>query len=130
MRRSMLIAAVALALGACASGGNNGAPDKPRPNPDVITAEEIAAVPVQNAYDAVSRLRPSFFTTQGGTTRTHAVQVVVDGIPQGGVNALRNIIASEVVEIRRMSAADATMRWGTGYSGGAILVRTVRGGRS
>ena len=128
MRSSILIASAVLGLAACASGGSGGQPRAARPNPDVITAEEVAAAHVQSAYDAVSQLRPSFLATQGGTTRTHAVQVVVDGVPQGGAGALRNIQAGEVVEIRRMYASEATMRWGTGYTGGAIVVRTVAGG--
>jgi hypothetical protein len=125
----MRIALAALVLGACASGGSGGpGAAAPRRNPDVITVEEVAEAHVQNAYDAVARLRPAFLASQGGTTRSHPIQVIVDDIPQGGVSVLRGINATEIREIRRISALDATQRFGTGYTGGALLVKTMRGG--
>ncbi len=129
MRGSMRIVVAALVLGACASGGSGG-PAVPRHNPDVITAQEVADAHVQTAYDAVSQLRPGFLASQGGTTRSHPVQVIVDEMPQGGVSVLRSINSSEILEIRRLSASEATQKWGTGYTGGAIAVKTLRGGRS
>ena len=53
----------------------------------------------------------------------------IDGNPQaGGVEALRNLPASEVEEMVYMNAADATTRFGTNYMSGVILV-TRRTGR-
>ena len=43
---------------------------------------------------------------------------------RGGVEELRSIRAEHVVEIRYMSASEATTRFGTGYTGGLILVTT------
>ncbi len=124
--RIALPLALALALGACAAGAGPGQPGTPRPNPNVITAEEIANAHVQNALDAVRQLRPRFLMTQGGTTRAHEVQVIVDEVPRGSASALGSINANDVAEIRYLDASEATMRYGTGYSGGLILVTTRR----
>ncbi len=129
MRKLALSLALALVLPACASGGGAGAPEAPRPNPNLITAEEIAGAHVQNAFEAVRQLRPRFLMTHGGTTSTHGVQVMVDDVPRGGVSALGSINASDVVEIRYLDPSDATMKYGTGYTGGLIIVKTG-GGRS
>ncbi len=124
MRKLALSLALALVLPACASGGGAGAPEAPRPNPNLITAEEIANAHVQNALDAVRQLRPRFLMTQGGTTRSHGVQVMVDEVPRGGASALGSINASDILEIRYLDANEATMKYGTGYTGGLILVKT------
>ncbi len=122
MRRLALSLAVAFALGACASAG--GSASSPRSNPDLITADEIAAAHVLTALDAVRSLRPRFLMSQGGTTRAHAVQVMVDDVPRGGAAVLSSINANQVIEIRYLSPGEATMRYGTGYTGGLLLVRT------
>ncbi len=126
MPKLALALALALALGACATGAGPGQPGTPRPNPDVITAEEIADAHVQNALEAVRKLRPRFLLTQGGTTSAHDVQVMVDEVPRGTASALGSVNAADVAEIRYLDASEATMRYGTGYSGGLILVTTRR----
>jgi len=125
MRSIVLSLAVALSLTACASAGPAGGPERPRGNREVITAEELAGAHAQNAYEAVRSLRPSFLMTQGGTTRAHGVQVIVDGVPRGGATALQQMNVADIVEIRHLSPTDATMLYGTGYTGGAIVVKTA-----
>jgi hypothetical protein len=52
-------------------------------------------------------------------------RVYVDGTPLGeGLGVLRQMRPDDVLEIHYLSAADATQRFGTGNSGGAILVQT------
>jgi len=51
---------------------------------------------------------------------------VVDGVAIGQVENLVNVNAISVMEIRYISATDATTRFGTGYVGGAILVTTKK----
>ena len=46
----------------------------------------------------------------------------MDDVSYGPVESLANLNAIAVREIRYLSAADATTRWGTGYPGGVILV--------
>ncbi|MEK6689483.1 MAG: hypothetical protein AABZ01_13620 [Gemmatimonadota bacterium] len=103
---------------------------KPKRNPDVITAEEIAArTDIQTAYDAVRRLRGGMLRTRPGGSvlrGSDPIWVYVDNIKAGDLDALENILASRVYEIRKFSASDATTRFGTGHTNGVILVTTIR----
>ena len=107
----------------------------------VITAEEIAGVEASTAFDVVQKLRPQFLRGRGSTsTRSGAaegtgttgapattaaqVRVYVDSAPVGDIEALRRIAANTVREIRYLSAADATTKYGTGNPVGVIEVRT------
>jgi hypothetical protein len=75
-----------------------------------------------DVYQAIGRLRPAWLriSPQGASP-----VVVVDGSPQmGGLEQLRSFQAADVTALEYMSASDATTRFGTGYSGGAILVTT------
>jgi hypothetical protein len=103
---------------------------KPKRNPDVITAEEIAArSDIQTAYDAVRRLRGGMLRTRPGGSvlrGSDPIWVYVDNIKAGDLDALENILASRVYEIRKFSASDATTRFGTGHTNGVILVTTIR----
>jgi len=109
------------------------AKSKFRRQPNVIVMEEIDAIrnEATTALAIVQRLRPNFLRTRGATSfgnarggRTPVAQVVVDGAPRGDVTALSQIPAAAVREIRYLNAADATIQFGTGYDGGAILVFT------
>ena len=55
------------------------------------------------------------------------VAVYVDGIRIGTVQALSGIPATNVREIRRLDTRDATTRFGTGHTAGAILIFTKSG---
>ena len=59
---------------------------------------------------------------------TGAADIVVyqDGVKTGGPNSLEFVPTISVREIRYISAADATIRFGTGHPMGAILVTTKR----
>ncbi|NNL30724.1 MAG: hypothetical protein HKO77_06860, partial [Gemmatimonadetes bacterium] len=48
----------------------------------------------------------------------------VDGGRRSSLNEMNSYQLSEVDRIEYMSASDATTRFGTGYSGGAILLFT------
>jgi hypothetical protein len=50
----------------------------------------------------------------------------VDGGRRGGVTDLRSLRPAEIAQMDYMSASDATTRFGTGHSGGAVLVTTRR----
>ncbi len=68
-----------LAAGALALVTVNAAAQKPKKDRNVITAEEIAAAPANNAYEVVEKLRPEFLRrhptamTLGGGTRSQGV---------------------------------------------------------
>lgn len=109
--------------GACASSGSGS--DTTRSDPDVITLEELERDPTQDLLTLVERLRPRW--TRPRTSRTFVsethVSVIIDGVrQQGGLSSLRNYLASQAVELRYMSAADATTRFGVDMAGGAVVV--------
>lgn len=132
--------ALFLGVAVSLSAGGLSAQETSRPKRDVITAEQIATIQVSSAYEIVQRLRPQFLRERGsvsvrnggkeghtlpaaGEPQTGLV-VYVNGARAGGVEALRGIPAHGVVEIRRVSARDATTTYGTGHPLGVIEVRT------
>ena len=121
-----LIAALALTFGlaGCASGGGGGGADGPRRGgANLITLEEIQELPQLEAYQIIQRLRPNWLRSRGAGT----AQVVVDGNRQSaGIEGLRAFRAGDLQELRFMNSTDATMRFGTGYDSGAIIVTTRR----
>lgn len=107
---------------ACASGSSSSSDSTPSRDRNVITQEEVAELPPQDAYQVVQRLRPRWLR-QRGTGGT--AQVRIDGrLIQGGVTALRTLRAAEIREIRYIDARDATTQFGTGFTGGLIDVTT------
>lgn len=139
MRRSLLSTLLCVAIAACSSNATpaaqNGAPAPQQPartSADVITAQELAGASSYDLYAAIQRLRPSFLQARGTSTfgnaaaGSDAIQVYVDGMHRGGVTTLRDLNASDVGEVRRLSAAEATQRFGTGLTQGAILVTLKR----
>lgn len=136
-RRAFWALGVFLMAGACGGGakGSGGAPAPStaptRGSSNVIIEAEIAAAGATSAMDAVQRVRPAMLRSRaGGTSASKAggepIIVYVDGIRMGGPEALNNVSAMSVKEIRFISAADATTRFGTGHPSGAILVTTKR----
>lgn len=101
---------------------------------NVISVEEIDQIrnEVSDAWELVKRLRPRFLSTRGAASFGNAAsgraapyaKVVVDGVGRGELHTLRQIPVMHVIEIRYLSAADASTRYGTGYDGGAIEVKT------
>jgi outer membrane cobalamin receptor len=135
--RSLLIVAAVVIAGVpgCASSpAASGATQqsassssRSRGSRDVITQEELAKVDVQNALDAVRRLRPSYLQTHGGlsssiTQGPQDVVVYVDNTRMGGPGTLAQIPITDVKEIQYLNGPDATQRYGTGHGSGAIIV--------
>lgn len=103
-------------------------------SPDVLTAEEIATTTALNAYDAISLRRPFFLKSRGPrslrpapTGQTVELPVVyLDRMYYGELETLKNIAVTAIEEIRYLDFNAATMQFGTGHSGGIILVLTKR----
>lgn len=115
---------LALLLAAC--GGPSGRP-APR-DPNVVTGEELVATHVLNLYDALSQVRPQYLRDRGYISIASAARAVpvvyVDELYMGQLDFLRSMSTGDVAEVRRISAEEATTRWGTGHPGGALLVTT------
>jgi hypothetical protein len=123
--RPFFVLALAAAL-ACASSGTAGT--AVRRDPNLITEQEIATSAESNLYDVVSRLRPMFLKTRGQSTinsgGTEYASVFLDGQYFGELGSLRNIVATQIHEIRYLSGPDAVSRYGMRYGSGAVDVRS------
>ncbi|HEX6927347.1 MAG TPA: hypothetical protein VF167_18115 [Longimicrobiaceae bacterium] len=123
-----LAAALLVVTLACASAPTAFAsvqrPTGPR---DVVTHSELVASGRANLLDYVRLHRPSWLRTRAVTGE---VVVYLDGIRMGGPEALQEIRPEMVAEVRHLDAREATTRWGTGHTEGAILVVTGRTSRS
>ncbi|MFN2398061.1 MAG: hypothetical protein ABR543_05365 [Gemmatimonadaceae bacterium] len=95
---------------------------------ELITSRELEAVHATDLGEAVRILRPTWLRGRGPQSIRAAVPslpvVYVDGMRVGDAGWLRNIPTASAAEVRFISAADATTRWGNGHSSGVILVIT------
>jgi hypothetical protein len=125
-----LIGYVALSLtlaaaGGCASSkGTSQSGTAVRRSSDSISAEELAGTGAVNVYDAIQRLRPQWLTSsrvrRGGSGDD--LVVYLDSNRYGTMGSLRQLSLGGVQEVRYYGASEATNRYGTGHTGGAILV--------
>jgi outer membrane cobalamin receptor len=115
-----------------------GAPDADPPRGRLITRAEIERTGARTAWDVLQRtsthlgLAPDPTGGPGGfhrrgLGRTVGVDrqpvVVVDGV-RAHVSILFHLDASDIVTIRLLNGTDATTRYGTGASLGAIVIQT------
>jgi hypothetical protein len=129
MKKSYLIALAMVA--ACASSPKSdraaitpGAGDR-----NVIAEEEIRAVPANNLYDLVSKVRPNMLrsrgqSTLGGSTASDYPLVYVDGRQYGDISSLRSLIPSQVSMVRYYDATMAAGKFGMTAGSGVIDVTT------
>jgi hypothetical protein len=113
-----------LILMACTSGR----PARATRDRTVLTAEEIAATQLVDAYEVVQALRPEFLRTRGPASirqpEAEKPVVYIDGVKTGDPTTLRRVTREVVKEIRYLDSREATTRFGTGHGAGAILVTT------
>ena len=126
MRRLRFLCLIAAAgtLAACAS--SSGATNSRN---DDIVAADLVDVSANDAMEVVTLLRPQWLRARPARTPgspVPVVGVVVDGRPRSTRADLAQIPAAMIERMSFMSAADATIRYGTGFSGGAIIVTTKR----
>ena len=98
---------------------------------NVLTAAEIVASKVTDAYQAVTQLRPDFLRRRSNSvtmapSRPSALSVYLDELPFGNVESLRSIPLERVRIIRYLSPFEAELRWGGSHPAGAILVTTIK----
>lgn len=123
------------ALTGCASSAQPHSGGVRQSAPDYITSIEVEATPVSNAWDLISRLRPSWFQAQqrmgsiSGGTRTQEIVVYMDGSRMGSLSALKSI---STIGIKSLQYYDATRAAtilrdpGSEPIAGAIVITTTR----
>jgi hypothetical protein len=93
-----------------------------------ITGEEIREASFANALEAVQFLRPEWLIERGQEAfydpTSDNIRVYLDNVQLGGVQDLAGISPAIVRSILFFNRQQATARWGTGHTHGAILVLT------
>ena len=107
------------------------------PTSRVIDESRIQRSGSRTAFDAIRALVPGYRSLEAtsfgapviGTSFTSRgpLRVIVDGHPVSDVESLRILPASELLAIHILNAADATMRFGPSFSGGALVLQTRTG---
>jgi hypothetical protein len=126
--RHLYIMAIAASLGCAATANTNNA-GAPIRRGNLLTAGEISDshADATSAYDAVARLRPNWLAPHGSVSASaqssEYATVFIDGQEMGDVQALRNVQAFQVGEIRYYNVTEAGAKFGIrGGTTGAIEV--------
>ena len=124
MRRRLALGAfVFLVVAACAPVTSTATHGNLR-NPSVLSQTEWTGANVSTAFEAIEQLRPQFFRSRGETSILLRAQtqtsVYLDNMRLGGLESLHDVPISSIQSIRYLSAGEATIRWGTNQTGGAI----------
>ncbi|MDH3457574.1 MAG: hypothetical protein OER90_12120 [Gemmatimonadota bacterium] len=115
-----LFLAAAIVATACATASQSG---ETTSRMDLISEADIAELSAATALDVVRRLRPAWLRVRTGGDEP---VVYIDRTRRGGLELLSSLAIEVVQEMSYMSASEATIRFGTGHRGGAILVTTKR----
>jgi len=95
---------------------------------NLIERPEIEASTAVDAYALVQEARPLWLHSRGVVSiqdpTAGVLQVYLNGMQYGDVSRLRELMRTEIREIRFYGAADAQQRFGTGHAGGVIEVST------
>lgn len=104
------------------------------PTSRVIDATRIQRSGSQSAFDAISALVPGYRSMETGAfgavtvgtaiTSRGSLRVIVDGHPLFDLESLRTIPARDLLAIHILNASDATIRFGPGFNGGALVLQT------
>ncbi len=125
-RRRVLVAlGMIVAVAACASGSGSGGTR--RSSSTRLVAADFENDVGLDVYSIIQRHRPQWLQVRGGTTAQGParIAIIIDGTrQQGSVEILRSIRGSEVDELRFLNSRDATTRYGTDMTAGAIEVDT------
>src|SRR5882672_9336195 len=95
---------------------------------NLIEGPEIEASTALDAYALVQEARPLWLHSRGPVSiqdpTAGVLQVYLNGMQYGDVSRLRELMRTEIREIRFYGAAEAQQRYGTGHVGGVIEVST------
>ena len=129
-RSFALLCATALVVASLTSGCASAPPEVSvrtrNTSSALLTGDEIRRNRIDNAYDAVRRLRPTYFNTRGPTSINAprgGIVVIVNGLLFGGVEELRSVPTAEITWVRRLTAAEAYIKVGRPAPNGGIELR-------
>lgn len=125
-----LALATALALfGGCAPAAAPAAAPEvtPRRDTNLITKDELRDIRFVSVFDAVRLLKGQWLIERNLDDLSSSgptMQVYLDDVRVGGVDALRDIQAKDAAYVRYIDGTRAMARWGRGHERGVILVAT------
>ena len=121
MKRLQIIACVVVLFVMGCAGGGGVSDTGPRKQRNLITQDEIGTVDFRNAYEVIQALRPQMLRVRGSI----GLAVFVNGIKMSnGTQSLYDISPTSIGEIRFLNSFDATARFGTDATDGAISITT------
>lgn len=118
---------LALALGVAACVTTSAGGGSSRGQSDVVTGEELERWPDEDLFTLIQRIRPTWLQSRPplSSQGSPSIVVVLDGVPQdAGLDLLHGFRVGDVEEVRRLNARDATTRFGTNMTAGAIVIVT------
>ena len=129
----VFLALMLVVASACASSQANdnelrSVEPRPKKNPNVISKEELMdpAITSRDALSALRHLRPNFFTYRGPTTYNDPTagntQISQDYGPLRPLGDLAAMNTFTFVEVRYLTAEQATGRFGLNANGGPVIV--------
>jgi hypothetical protein len=125
--RPLVLLALGTAVSVCARRSTPGDVTRTASDATVITRAEMDNARYASLYEVVQALRGRWLLTRGPNTimgRTGEVQVFVDDMRMGGVDALRSMKTDNVVSITFVDPVTAGQRWGGKFAQGTIVVAT------
>ena len=123
-----LALAALLFLAGCVAGGREGARPSTGGGFGDITREELDRDAFGNAYIAIQRLRRTWLRRRGAHTvyeSNNSPRVYVNGVGMP-FEELHGISDDHIERISLLSPTDATTRFGTNHTAGAIMITTRR----
>lgn len=125
--RTVVVFALSVVVLACARSSKPNDVMRPSSDASVISRAEMEQARYASLYEVVQALRGRWLQTRGPNTllgRPGEVQVFVDEMRMGGVDALRSLKTDNVVSITFVDPVAAGQRWGGKYAQGTIVVTT------
>lgn len=108
-----------------ASSGQSGSQDR-----YLLTRADLERMDNLTAYEAIRRLKPTWLRYRGQSVLTgpdrESFRVYLDNNLFGRADALSQLRVRDIAEIRFLSAREATLRFGTDHTMGAILITSGR----
>lgn len=123
IRPPLVLLPLVLLLWGCATSGASDTSS--RGSSRLITAEEAQQSGALNADEVIRRVRPQWLQAGGSTFRGGGdlPTVYMDGV-RVEFSELRAVRTAMIQRLEFLSPTDATNRFGTNHTGGAILVVT------
>ena len=133
MNRTRFVVTALLVAVSAMSVAPSSLPAQQKKSRDLITREEIeqSAQKDQDIYAVIRALRPHFLTVARGVrtlgNSSSRMSLYVDGARESDFNALKNIMAVSVEEVRYLDPTQSEAEYGSVANGGAVVLKRIKG---